>query len=111
MMSTVKPRTSAQYHERAECTRELAWRSSSGPDKTMFMRMDAYEFSFGINEPLTWVAGGDRTKAPSIVVATDGFCHLIRASSADRVFAPYRTESPRTNQNQNAAYTTRISIL
>ena len=41
MMSTVKPRTSAQYHERAECTRELAWRSSSGPDKTMFMRMAA----------------------------------------------------------------------
>ena len=40
-MSTVKSRTSAHYHERAQRTRELAWRTSSGPVKTMFMGMAA----------------------------------------------------------------------
>jgi hypothetical protein len=40
-MSTVKSRTSAQYHERVQRTRELAWRTGSGPVKTMFMRMAA----------------------------------------------------------------------
>jgi len=36
------------------------------------------------------VAGGDRTEAPSIVFAAEGFLPSDKESSPDRVFGPYR---------------------